>query len=235
MQTNDLTIYENYAHEWWNPNSRWFRSLQQITPFRVELINEFVGSVAGKTVADLGCGGGLLALPLLQAGANIIGVDRSEKSVDVARAICKGKGQFFVSDICTLPIESSSADIVLLADVLDHIPNLSKALYEADRILKPGGCMYIGTINRTLASWFFAIFLGENLGFIPEGTHEYRLFIKPEEIKECLNSLGYELIHMQGEWPLFWKTIFNRAIELRKARSTAVAYTIVFNKGTNAK
>jgi 2-polyprenyl-6-hydroxyphenyl methylase / 3-demethylubiquinone-9 3-methyltransferase len=230
MTANDLSIYSNYANEWWQPGAPRFRSLQRITPFRLELISELIGSVAGKHVVDLGCGGGLLSIPLIKSGALVTGVDISAESVAVAKKQADGRGEFLVSDIVSLPISDNSADIVLLADVLDHIPQFVKALREAVRILKPSGKLFVGTINRTWSAWFFAIFLGETLRLIPPGTHDYRLFIKPNELISAAEQLGLKLLAIQGESPEILPTIGRWAISLKKSNSLSVAYSVVFQK-----
>lgn len=230
MTANDLSIYSNYADEWWIEDSPHFRSLKNITPFRLSLIKEMIGDLAGKTVLDMGCGGGLIAVPLLDAGALVTGVDQSPESIAVAEKAAKGRGRFYVGDICSLSMRSESFDCVLMADVLDHIPQFSRALSEASRLLKPGGKLFVGTLNRTWIGWFFTILLGESLGYIPKSTHAYKLFIRPDELIEAAASYDLELLHLQGEWPLLFRTIKKGAIALRKSRSTSVAYSALFQK-----
>lgn len=233
MPANDLSIYSEYAHEWWIPGSPRFGSLQNITPFRLALIREWCGGIEGKDIFDLGCGGGLLAVPLIQEGARVVGIDQSERSVAVAGAAAAGSGTFACGDICSVPFPSQSADLVLLADVLDHIPSYPQALREAARLLRPGGKLFVSTLNRTWIGRLLTVVLGEGLRLIPPGTHDHRLFLKPEEIVSVATSLGLDTCHLQGEWPDFIQTIRHWSITLRKSRSTAVAYCLLFHKRTD--
>ena len=228
---NDLTIYEQYAEEWWDPESPRFRSLQNISPFRLSLIQEWTGSFAGKEFVDLGCGGGLLSIPLIEAGAIVTGVDRSEGSVQSARKRSKGNGTFLCEDIRNTSLASSSADVVLLADVLDHIEDYEKAVGEAARIVRQGGAVVAFTINRTVWSYLGAILLGEGLGYIPPGTHDHRLFIQPEELQRVATRCGLSLQAITGEGVCIAKTLIARAITLSKSSNLSVAYGCVFLKG----
>ncbi len=227
---NDLTIYSKFAHEWWEDGAPRFRSLQNLTPFRLSLIEELIGELRGKKVLDLGCGGGLIAIPLLKKGVSVVGIDISKESIAAAKRAANGDGEFFVGDITSIDLPAQQFDCVLIADVLDHIPKYENVLREAERLLRPGGKLFVGTLNRTFISWFLTIFLGETLGFIPKGTHDHALFIKPDELIEAAKQFNLDLVHVQGEWPLFFKTIIRRAITLKKSGSVAVAYSIVFEK-----
>jgi len=230
MVANDLTIYSDYAHEWWQDGSPRFRSLRNIAPLKLELIREWCGSVKGRKVYDLGCGGGFISVPLLLEGADLVGVDQSKESIEVARIAAKGVGKFIAGDICSLPFESESADIVLLADVLDHIPDFKMAIAEAARVLRPGGMLFASTLNRTFSSWFFCLALGETLRLIPPGTHKYSLFIRPEELEIEAKNYLLSQTNLAGEFPKIWSTLREWTISLRRSKSTSVGYSMCFKK-----
>lgn len=230
MIRNDLTIYSEYASEWWEPGAPRFRSLQALTPFRIELIRSLLGSQQGKFVLDIGCGGGLISKPMIEQGALVAGIDLSPESIAAARAACAGQGDFKVGDARKLPFGDRSFDTVLMADLLDHIPDYPMALAEAARVLKPGGRLFVGTINRNLWSAFVTVTVAESLRLIPPGTHDPKLFIKPVELVSSAKVQGFSLVSMQGEAPLFWKTLLKWAIHLRRSGSLAVAYSAVFEK-----
>ena len=230
MVSNDLTIYCDYAHEWWIPGAIRFRSLQNITPFRLDLIEELLGGVAGRVVYDIGCGGGLLSVPLLDLGAEVVGVDISSASIAAARGAARGRGEFFVGDARSVPLPDGTADIVLLADLVDHIPDYNVALMEASRLLKPGGKVFVGTINRTLRSWIGAIILGEGLRLIPPGTHRWSMFVKPAELAGAGVAAKLRLITTQGESIDLWQTIRRWAIHLNRSPDCSMAYSMVFEK-----
>ena len=230
MVSNDLTIYSRYANEWWTAGAPRFRSLQNLTPFRVKLIEELVGPVADLKVADLGCGGGLIAAPLASKGARVFGLDLSQESVAVANRATGDAAVFANGDVCAVPFADSSMDIVLMADLLDHVPCFVRALREGARILKPGGAMFVGTINRTWLSGILCITLCENLRLIPPGTHQYSLFIRPTELEDGAEQCGLRLKMIQGEAPCVFSTIAKWSISLKKSKSLAVAYSALFQK-----
>jgi 2-polyprenyl-6-hydroxyphenyl methylase/3-demethylubiquinone-9 3-methyltransferase len=227
---NDLDIYERHADEWWDPKSPRFKSLQKITKYRFEQICTWFGDLEGACVVDMGCGGGLLSIPLLDAGGRVIALDISPASVRVAQQHADGRGEFLVADVCDTNLADGIADFVVIADVLDHIPHYDLALKEAARLLKPGGKLYVNTINRTPASWFLAVFLGELLRLIPPGTHDYRLLIKPAELIAAASVQGLKKVAIQGEAPIIGKTARDWAIHFRDCSSTAVAYSTLFSK-----
>lgn len=230
MVRNDLTIYSDFADEWWIPGAPRFRSLQALTPFRLELINSILGTQSGKTVLDIGCGGGLISKPLLDQGANVYGLDLSAESVNAARKACAGRGDFRTGDARNLPFSDAYFDTVFMADLLDHIPDYPLALSEASRVLKSGGQLFVGTINRNFWAAFLTVTVSEGLRLIPPGTHDPKLFIKPEELIASARAHKLDFQSIQGETPLFWKTIFSWAIHLKRSSSLLVAYSAVFQK-----
>lgn len=227
---NDLSIYSKYAEEWWRPGSPRFRSLQNLTPFRLEMIREACGPVQGKRLYDLGCGGGLLAVPLLDDGAIVTGVDLSAESLRVARVAARGRGTFIEGDVTRVELPSDSADIVLLADVLDHVPDYHRALAEAARLTKPGGTVFAGTINRTIASYIAAIVLGEGLRLVPPGTHRHDMFITPEELLSAAKMAGLRHQHTYGERIAVWDTVSRWAVTFKRSARCSVAYSMVFER-----
>jgi len=233
MISNNLSIYNDHATEWWDQKSARFRSLHRITPFRLQLIEEFVGPVAGKKIADLGCGGGLLAIPLLDRGANVTGVDISAESIAVAREVAGRRGKFIVGDICHLPLPADSFDLVLLMDVMEHIESADRVMQEASRILSSGGKLIIGTINRTWSAWLWALVVAESLRLVPRGTHSYDLFRSPDDLVKLGHAAGLTLGAVQGERAKICSTIRHWAIDLEKGSSLAVAYSLLLIKQEN--
>jgi 2-polyprenyl-6-hydroxyphenyl methylase/3-demethylubiquinone-9 3-methyltransferase len=231
---NDLTIYSTHADEWWVPGAPRFRSLQNLTPFRLELIRAGCGDVRGKTIYDLGCGGGLLAVPLLEAGADVVGVDQSEASIKAAQRAARGRGRFMVGDARAVPLPDRSADIVLLADVIDHVRDYQRALREAARLLKPGGALFVGTLNRTVRAYLGAILLGEGLRLIPPGTHRFSMFVTPAELLAAGQAAGLSWQQTFGEELCIAATVRRWAITLRRGASVALAYSMVLRSPDDA-
>jgi 2-polyprenyl-6-hydroxyphenyl methylase/3-demethylubiquinone-9 3-methyltransferase len=194
------------------------------------MIKRWCGDLNGKHVVDFGCGGGLLAVPLLDMGASVTGLDISTPSIAQAENAAKGRGRFLVQDIRNSSLKSESADIVLMADVLDHIAEYHLVLREAARVLRPGGKVIIGTINRTRIAWLMAIILGEGLGLIPKGTHDYKLFIRPDELIAQAAKAGLQAERSQGEFPNLTATVRRWAISFRSVRTLSLAYLMMFKK-----
>ncbi len=224
-KTNNLEIYETYASEWWHPAGGKFRSLRGISEFRLNLLRRWVPAIHEKTVLDLGCGGGLLCAPLSMDGAMVIGVDLSAASLEQARNHSAATARFFKADVRSVPLPDRSADVVLIADVLDHIPDYEQVLAEARRLLRAGGCVFINTINRNFFSRLLAVTVGENIGLIPKGTHDPALFIRPEELSAAAERQDFSVAFWQGERPALRSTIREWAIYFAPCRSLAVAYS----------
>lgn len=222
---NDLEMYEQYANEWWQQSSGRFRSLQGISIFRLLLLEAWVPTLEGKVVYDLGCGGGLLSAPLSQKGAIVTGIDRSAASIREAEKHSAASARYLQSDFREVPLPDGSADLILLADVLDHLPDYEKVLAEAKRLLRPSGRVFVNTINRNLLSKLLAVHLAENIGLVPKGTHDPNLFIRPTELASASKRVGLNVIAWQGERPDLGKTIRKWALHFAASRSLALAYS----------
>ncbi|MGE3164494.1 MAG: bifunctional 2-polyprenyl-6-hydroxyphenol methylase/3-demethylubiquinol 3-O-methyltransferase UbiG [Planctomycetota bacterium] len=234
VNRNDLTIYERHAPEWWDPRSRAFRSLHQVTAFRLELLRSWMAEgFAGQTIYDLGCGGGLLSEPLAEAGARVVGIDLSGESLRVARAhgVRLLAGPAYVrANVTRVPFPEASADGVLLADVLEHCESPAAVILEASRLLRPGGWLYVNTINRTARARWVVVHLAETVGLIPRGTHDSRLFVTPDELQEFAERADLTRVARCGETPRLWSTVTRRAVTLRPCASLAIAYSVLYRK-----
>ena len=232
---NDLDLYDRYGAEWWDERSPRFRSLHGVNRLRVSLLDEWVGrEISGRRILDLGCGGGLLAEPLALRGAQVFGLDRSGPSLRAGRehaGACHWAPTYLRGDLMAIPTGEASFDAVLLADVLEHLVDPAGALLEAARVLRPGGWLYVSTIDRTLRARMLVVHLAEGIGLIPRGTHDPKLFIAPRELDEAATAAGLVRTHRTGESPDLLQTLRSRAIRLRRARSTAVAYSVLYRKG----
>lgn len=225
---NDLELYERHADEWWDDDSRAFRSLRAVKSHHLAVLDGRLGAaLAGARVADLGCGGGLLAVPLAQRGAVVTGVDRSAGSIAAAQAAAARLGvaaDFVVSDLTATPLPTAAFDLVVLGDVLEHLQPFGPALVEAARLLRDGGQLYVNTLNRTWQARWLAVHLAEGLGYVPRGTHDPRLFIRPAELRAVAERLGLRWVQLCGERPRLLATLRSGAIRMRPARGTRVSY-----------
>lgn len=232
MTVLDQSLFRDAGDAWWS--GRAFRSLRAVKVFQLERIQRFVtGGVAGLDVVDVGCGGGLLSVPLAQHGARVTGVDIEPSCVEVAAEAARARRlpcRFVVGDARALPLEDASADVVVLSDVLEHVRPPDAAIAEAARVLRPGGRLYVNTIHRSAWAGFWAITVAEGLGFVPRGTHDARLFVTPDELVSMAAEAGLALRRIEGESPRVLATLRAGAIQLRPSRSLGVAYGALFQR-----
>jgi 2-polyprenyl-6-hydroxyphenyl methylase / 3-demethylubiquinone-9 3-methyltransferase len=130
-----------------------------------------------------------------------------------------------------VPVTSQSADLVLLADVLEHVPDPAPAVAEAARILRPGGQLYVHTINRTLWARLIAVDFAENVGLVPRGTHDPAWFVRPDELEAIARDHGLWPVRSQGERPDLLRTLRRWTVVLKPARTRAIGYGVLFAKG----
>lgn len=216
---------------WWNDAEHDFASLRSVSRFRLQLLQHWLGGdAAGLTVVDLGCGGGLLAVPLARLGARVFGVDRALPALqDACRQECAGFTAV-AADLAAVPLRDGIADLVLLADVVEHLRTPAAAIASAARLLRPGGHLFVQTINRTFAARLLAIWLGEGLGLIPRGTHDHHLFVRPDELRRMAEACGLVPQHVLGESPRLWTSLRERRVVLRQSSSQRVAYAMWLKK-----
>lgn len=231
---NDLTLYERHAQGWWQePAHAAFRSLRQVKALRLEqLEREWGGRLAAARVVDLGCGGGLLALPLAERGARVVGVDLSEGSLRAARSEARRRGiaaSFLRADLRRVPLRSGSADLVLLSDVLEHVTDPASAVSEAARLLRPGGGLFVNTFDRSRAAALWVVHVAEGLALVPKGTHDARMFVRPAELESYARAARLRPVRLQRESPALLRTLLSWTIHLRESRR-GYAYTAFLEK-----
>lgn len=230
---NDLSLYDRHGDAWWDTDRRQFRSLRAVKEFHLGLIDEHVGPLDAATrVADLGCGGGLLSIAVAERGARVYGVDLSAPSLRTARAEARARGcpaRFVRADLRRTPLEGGSFDLVLLSDVLEHVSQPERAIAEASRLLRCGGRLFVNTFDRTLLADLLVVRLAEGLGFVPRGTHDSRMFVKPSELDSMAARSGLARRVLQRERPLLWRTALTGTIRLTRAR-TGFGYAAVYGK-----
>lgn len=226
MISNDLSIYEEFGADWWKDDSHHFRSLRAVNEFRLELISSWIPLKQGDTAVDLGCGGGFIAVPLDHAGVKVIGIDLSPRSLKTAAERCTNSLGFISADVRAVPIADDCADAVIIADVLDHISEYELALRECSRILRPGGRLFLTTLNRSWFSALIAVHIAERIGLIPRGTHDPSMFIKPGEIAAAADRCGLRVENVSGGAPLIFQTIREWTIRLRESKSASIFYAM---------
>jgi len=202
---NDLTIYRTYAPNWWDGSQRFLRLLHNIVPARMRYFSTLVDPWAGKTILDLGCGGGFMSEALAREGARVIGVDPSAPAIAAAQDHARQENlkiDYSVGSGERIPLDDASADCVVCVDVLEHVENVDAVFDEIRRVLKPGGLLLFDTINRTPLATLVLVHFGETiLGLLPRGTHDPAKFIRPSEIRAKLRARGFELGPIVGLAP----------------------------------
>ena len=197
----ELQKFSDLAHRWWDPTSE-FRPLHEINPLRLEWINA-LAPLAGKRVLDVGCGGGILAEAIAKKGANVKGIDLSEKALKVAELhSLESEVQVSYELIAAEALaarEAGQYDVVTCMEMLEHVPDPSAIIQACATLVKPGGRLFFSTLNRNPKSYLFAIIGAEYmLRLLPRGTHEYAKFIKPAELSQFARNANLEVQALKG-------------------------------------
>lgn len=198
----ELAKFSELAHRWWDPESE-FRPLHQINPLRLEWIDELAG-LRGKTVLDIGCGGGILAESMARRAGHVTGIDLAARPLGVARlhALEAGVGNLEYREVAAEALAAEtpgSFDVVTCMEMLEHVPDPSSVVRAASTLVKPGGWVFFSTLNRNPKSFLFAIVGAEYvLKLLPRGTHEYAKFIRPSELARWSREAGLALHATRG-------------------------------------
>ncbi len=211
INQEEIQKFSKLADEWWDANGK-FKPLHAFNPIRIKYIidkcNSHFGleekkdkSLSNLKILDIGCGGGLVCEPLSRLGANVTGIDASQRNIEVAKIHAKKNG-LRIKYLNTSPEEkkiNEKFDVILNLEVVEHVKNLDLFLKSAGDLLKVNGIMFIATINRTFESYIKAIIGAEYvLRWLPIGTHDWQKFLKPEEIEKKLSKLDFTKLSLDG-------------------------------------
>lgn len=197
----ELQKFSDLAHRWWDPSSE-FRPLHEINPLRLEWINARV-PLAGKTIVDIGCGGGILSESMARKGAKVTGIDLSEKALKIADLHSLESGvqvRYELISAEQLAVhEPASYDVVTCMEMLEHVPDPTAIVQACASLVKPGGHVFFSTINRNPKSYLFAVIGAEYiLRMLPKGTHDYAKFITPAELAQFIRNAGLTPNSLKG-------------------------------------
>lgn len=208
----EVDRFSAMAAEWWDPQGK-FRPLHKFNPVRLTYIRDHVAAhfgrdpksdkpLSGLRILDIGCGGGLLCEPMSRMGADVLGADASRTNVEVATIHAEQSGVTVIYEAVTseeLAARGESFDVVLNMEVVEHVADVDLFLSSCAEMVKPGGLMFVATINRTMKARALAIIGAEYvLRWLPRGTHQYEKLVRPEEIETPLAASGMHVIDRTG-------------------------------------
>ena len=195
INLKEVEKFGRFAKNWWNEKMSEAKMLHKMNPLRIKYILAQAGSVSGKKILDVGCGGGILSLPLIRLGGEVTSLDPSPEMIEVLKQKGAEENLKVNAINCKLEdCEEQDFDIILLMDVVEHVENLESFLMEAKKRLKQDGCIIISTINNTFLSKVFVKFMAEDiLRIIPKGTHDPSKFLSPLEIESLLKMKAKNL------------------------------------------
>jgi 2-polyprenyl-6-hydroxyphenyl methylase/3-demethylubiquinone-9 3-methyltransferase len=237
---NDAEVkkFSDLAEQWWDPSGQ-FKPLHKFNPVRLAYIREHILAhfdldgtkrypLKGLKILDIGCGGGLLCEPMARLGANVTGADASERNISIA-SIHAEQSDLDITYLATtseeLAEKGKQFDVVLNMEVVEHVADVPLYLKSCADLVKPGGLMFVATINRTAKAYALAIVGAEYvLNWLPKGTHQFSKFLTPEEITSIIARNGMTIRDKCG-------VSFNPLHDQwRKSRDMAVNYMLLAEK-----
>ena len=210
INKKEIEKFSKIAEEWWDPEGK-FKPLHKFNPIRISYIkNNIIQSFKLKNknkplekvkILDIGCGGGLLCEPMSRLGADVVGIDASDKNIKVAKLHAK-KDNLDIKYHCATPETFKTDikfDVILNMEIVEHVENVDFFLKSSSELLRKNGVMFVATLNKTLKSYLFAIIGAEYiLNWLPIGTHEWEKFIKPQDLTNILKKYKLNLESLDG-------------------------------------
>ena len=210
INKKEIEKFSKMASEWWNPEGK-FKPLHKFNPIRIKYIKENIINnfklknktkpLSGVNILDIGCGGGLLSEPMSRMGANVTGIDASDKNIKIAKLHSK-KNKLKINYLCSSPEKikiKKKFDVILNMEIVEHVEDVDFFLKSCAELLKKNGLMFVATINKTFKSYIFAIVGAEYvLRWLPIGTHEWEKFVKPDDLKSILMKYNLSIKKFDG-------------------------------------
>ena len=210
INKTEINKFNKLAAEWWNPEGS-FKPLHKFNPIRIKYIKDNIiqhFNIKSKNmplkninILDIGCGGGLISVPMKKLGANVVGIDASSKNINVAKTYSK-KNNLKIKYICSSPEKlkiNKKFDVLLMLEIVEHVDDINLFVKKSSKFLKKNGLMFIATLNRTLKSYIFAIVCAEYiLNWLPIGTQDWDKFVRPEDLISIAKNYKLNLKDLSG-------------------------------------
>jgi len=233
VNKKEIEKFSKMAAEWWDPSGK-FKPLHKFNPIRIKYIKEnIINNFKLKAkkrpldkinILDIGCGGGLLSEPMTRLGANVTGIDASNKNITIAKLHAK-KNNLKINYLCSSPEKlkiKKKFDVILNMEIVEHVEDINFFINSCSKLLKKNGLMFVATLNKTLKSYIFAIVGAEYvLRWLPIGTHDWEKFVRPEDLKKILIKNNLKLEKLDGmnfniikdEWTVSSDTSINYIVK----------------------
>ena len=211
INKEEIQKFSNLADQWWDAKGK-FKPLHMFNPIRIEYIVDKIklhynlsskkeNIFQGLKILDIGCGGGLISEPMARLGAKVTGIDASEKNIKVAK-LHSNKNNLEINYLNKSPEQlhdKEKFDIVLNLEIVEHVNDVNLYISSCKNLIKKRGLMFTATLNRTFTSYVKAIVGAEYiLKWLPVGTHDWKKFIKPEELEKMLYEKNFSTIDICG-------------------------------------
>ncbi len=216
IDANEVAKFHALADGWWDLEGP-FKTLHRLNPVRVSVIQSF-GDVKDKTVLDVGCGGGILSESLARLGATVTGIDADPRSIEIGKA--HASQQSLALTYHATPIEAfspSSFDSVTCFELLEHVTSPETVIQSCASKLRPGGLLFLSTINRTMQAYLSAVVMAEYvLNLLPRQTHDYAKFICPSELAAMARRAGLDVVKLLGVGylPVVHQAFIQRSVQV---------------------
>ena len=201
IDPDQIIHFEQHAQDWWDRQGP-LKALHDINPLRLQYIETRSG-IGGKSILDVGCGGGLLSESLAMKGGHVMGIDMSASALQAAQAHAREAGIDIIYRQKTVEILAGQVpgffDLVTCMELLEHVPRPDSILNACHMLLKPGGHVFLATVNRTWTAYVLVILAAEYLlKIVRQGTHTYRKFIRPSELRRWALTAGLKVCNLSG-------------------------------------
>lgn len=205
IDSEEVAQFAAIADQWWDENGP-FKPLHRLNPVRIAYLRDQImarlGKVTGISIADIGCGGGLVTEPFARLGANVTGVDAAHENIKAAKNHAKEVGlsiTYLATTAEKLAAEGQKFDVVFALEIVEHVSDVGLFIESVTKLVKPSGLLVLSTLNRTPKSFALGIVAAEYiLRWMPRGTHDWKKFLKPSELAGHLDDNGFKPVDVTG-------------------------------------